>query len=663
MGGLTSLSIAQSGMWAAQGGLSVVGHNLANVDTDGYSRQSIIQRDWKYLNVRGGQLGFGTDISTVRQIRNNFLDIKYRNEVTKATYYSAKVDAGKQIESLLGELQSEYTTESVIHDVWNSLNELVSDPSALETRGNFISSAITLVDKMQVVYDGLIEYQQNLNESVKDQVSDINYYVSEIDRLTRLIKSNEVSGANANDYRDARNNAMDALSEICNVDYKFKRDDSIDISIEGRSLLSNGMINKVGLRYTVPGCSYVEPVFTESTKILNWNDKAFPLYDLTTPVDSTKDQDGGLLKGTLMARGISPADYTTLNSLISPKKFIEDGAPDPKDYRDATYNDGYANPAYIADAQAYLATLQTELDDLITQKGTIIAPDSSTYTDGVNDPQYLADYEVYKSQIMDINKQISDKSNYVSKYSEMADNYVDYKFNYDRMYINCTESNVPVLMQNLDTLFHDIVTMINDAVAPIDHNSATAPTGLDEDNTQFMEIFTRNNNTYGSRYDSGDVYMIEDPSIKGSLYSISNVTINSELLNPSGYNKIAFSSFENPSDPTIVNGIIEKWSSNVCTLPQPGDVTYEPLTINEAYNFLVTLNATETQADESFLNAQVVMVNSVESNRLAVMGVSLDEEMANMTVYQNAYEASARIFSVIDQMIDRLINGTGRVGL
>ncbi len=740
MGGITSLSIAGSGLWAAQAGLSVVGHNLANVNTLGYSRQSTIQADWKYLKVTGGQLGYGTSISAVRQIRNEFLDVKYRAEVTKATYYATKVEAGQQVESLLGELQSEYTTESVINDLWDSLNELVTDPSSLETRGNFVSTAITLVDKMKVVYNGLIDYQQNLNQSVKDQVADLNYYVSEINRLNGLIQSSEASGANANDYRDARNSAMDALSEIANVQYYYKKTGDIDISIEGRPLLSSGMQFNVGLRYTASNCSYVEPVFTTSKNILKFSDVASPLYNLTKAIDTTKGEDGGSLKATLVARGLSPVDYTTLRNLVPSSDFMKMGAPDPADYAKGSNDPAYqtAAAAFAADTTTFLSQMRTVLGflpeapvapdaadatkypngtadtsyqaDLIsyysdiedfnntrTYKAPLYpdATDLSTYPLGEADPKFIADVAQYKTDIAAYNtdminltaptaptlpateEEIAEYNmkliqyqednakfqNYLTKYQEYTENDQAYDFSYDRMLFNCTESTIPVLMQNLDQLFHDIVTMINDAVAPLDHNTETSPTGLDEDNTQFMEIFQRNNSSYSGRYDSNGLYLVEDPTKKASLYSIANTIVNKTLLNPSGYNQIAFSSFENPSDNSIINNILEDWANPLCTLPEPPGTEYEALGIGEAYNSLVTLNATKTAEDSSFLEAQVIMVNSVDSSRLAVMGVSLDEEMANMQVYQNAYEASARIFSVIDEMLDRLINGTGRVGI
>lgn len=766
MAGLSSLNMAVSGMWAAQGGISVVGHNIANIDTQGYSRQSIIQSDYSYLKISAGQVGYGTTVQTVRQIRNEFLDVRYRDEVTKATYYSAKVGAGTQIETLLGELQSEYTTESVIDDIWNAINELVTDPAALEARGNFVSTAITMVDKMTVIYDGLVDYQLTLNEDVKSQVSDINYYVSEINRLTLLINSNEVTGANANDYRDARNFAMDALSEICDVNYRIKADKSIDITLDGRSLLSNGMITTVGLRYTGPDCSYVEPVFTPSKKILKWDDVATPLYDLTKPVNTSANEDGGLLKGTLIARGLNAVNYTTLESLIPSSDFIIAGAPDPTDNK--KYPLGTHDPAYQADAAAFRASL---LENIVANLDFLpkapIAPDVSDatlYPLGENDPQYVSDFNAYLEDVTafnldrkynapiapvipdeelyplgasdpayiadfaqyltDIDTYNSDMQNivkptapavmnpvkpiasdypsltdptyladlktyndqmeelatynlkliqykednakyqnYLDKYDAFVKNNVEYDFRTNRQIVNCTSSTIPVMMQNLDQLFHDMVTLINDAVAPLDHNSSTAPSGLDEDSTQFMEIFTRKYEPYSNRYDADGAYYAEDPANPASLYSIKNVIINPELLNPSGFNQIALSPYENPSDNTIANYIANTWNEAICELPEPPGTDYEKLSISDAYNYLVTLNANATSEDKTFLEAQIVMVNSVENARLSVMGVSLDEEMANMLVYQKAYDAAARIVSEIDQMLDRLINGTGRVGL
>ena len=84
---LRSINTAVSGMNAARTALSVIGHNMANVNTPGYTRQRIIQHEFfsqtvGYNNGMPQQVGMGTDFRGIQQIRNKFFDISYREEVS-----------------------------------------------------------------------------------------------------------------------------------------------------------------------------------------------------------------------------------------------------------------------------------------------------------------------------------------------------------------------------------------------------------------------------------------------------------------------------------------------------------------------------------------------------------------------------------------------------
>jgi flagellar hook-associated protein 1 FlgK len=73
--------------------------------------------------------------------------------------------------------------------------------------------------------------------------------------------------------------------------------------------------------------------------------------------------------------------------------------------------------------------------------------------------------------------------------------------------------------------------------------------------------------------------------------------------------------------------------------------------------------ATETAEAATKVSAQTIVTQQSHNLRMAIKGVSMDEEMAAMLRFQFAFQAASRVFNVIDSMIDRLINGTGRVGL
>jgi flagellar hook-associated protein 1 FlgK len=87
------------------------------------------------------------------------------------------------------------------------------------------------------------------------------------------------------------------------------------------------------------------------------------------------------------------------------------------------------------------------------------------------------------------------------------------------------------------------------------------------------------------------------------------------------------------------------------------------LTVYEAYAQFVGNLATMTQESDNIYRAQEITVNRASNERSQVSGVSMDEETANMLKYQYAYRAAARILTVVDSMLDKLINGTGRAGL
>lgn len=86
-------------------------------------------------------------------------------------------------------------------------------------------------------------------------------------------------------------------------------------------------------------------------------------------------------------------------------------------------------------------------------------------------------------------------------------------------------------------------------------------------------------------------------------------------------------------------------------------------TIDSAYTQLVTQVGSDVQQATNQVDTTTSLVNALQNQRQSVSGVSLDEEMTNLITYQRGYQASARALSAIDDMLDQLINRTGRVGL
>lgn len=591
MGKFSTLAVAVSGMNAAQAGLYVTGHNMANVDTVGFSRQQALQQDFLSVNLsssaRGiNQVGLGTDVSCIRQIRDKFLDVSYRKEAGKYEYYMTKSVVGNEIESILGELQSQYSTDSILKDLFNSLQELSFDPQSLSTRGSFISTAVTFVDKVSNVYNRLVEYQHNLNDQVKGMTQRVNQLVNNIDRYNSLIVEVESSGDRANDYRDARAVCIDELSHLISISYSEKPNGRVDIRCEGKELLVNGVVSQLGLRYTGQNCSFVEPVFTTRKDILAWDEDATPLYDLTKQVNAASNNDSGQLKALLVCRGFYPVTYAT--NPVEPAAVPKPAGTDPLDGTDDEWNK----------------------------------------------------YNQYQKDL----------------------------FNYKRAVFNMNYAFIPRVMKEFDTIVNKIVTLINDAVAPYVTDSdgvrtkdPNAPYDLNYDNTGGVEIFVRR---YIDRY-TGDHYNEENPDSYFTLYSSGNLMINPILLEEGGYNLIALMTADSSADAVegvgdnsiVLDQLLAAWKDKIVSI-SGGDT----LSIDDAYRQFINNLGVETNESANFADEQAVLLTQIDNKRQAISGVSLDEEMKNMMIYQHAYNAAARVINTVDSMIDKIINGTGRVG-
>ncbi|MCL2352604.1 MAG: flagellar hook-associated protein FlgK [Firmicutes bacterium] len=358
MSGIQGLGSAISGLNAAQAGLYVTGHNMANSGIEGYSRQRVNQADYRYRDVgrtANGvlQVGLGTDISDIRQLRWKFYDDAYRAENGRLGFYGAKAAAGAEIEGIIGENQSQYRFQLVIQDLWNSLHELSMNPDSQANRLGFIETCGTFVDKANDVFARLLDYQRNLNGQIVEAVGRVNAAVSEIDGLNRRIKAAEASGDRANDLRDRRNLLLDELSGLVSIGYRESPDGSVNILAEGKELLVNGAQNRLGLRYTSGDNAFVEPVFTRSENVLPSDaaaDTYIPLFRFDSPVDARHANDVGSLKGMLMCRGTRPVTYLGAAAYSAP------------------VNPGPASPGY----PAYLAARRNYDNDLYSAENCFI---------------------------------------------------------------------------------------------------------------------------------------------------------------------------------------------------------------------------------------------------------------------------------------------------
>ena len=217
----SGFNTATSGLFAAQRALDITGHNISNVNTKGYTRQRLEQVAANPMSLPGGQGMLGTGVKTlaIKQLRNDFLDYKYRDEVNSQGHWEAKRDGLYFIESIMNE-PSETGITTVIDELFASFQQLSKPENAdnLTTRALVRQNAITFSNTVNHMYDQLENMVKDFNFDVVTTVTSINAYADQIARLNEQIFRYEVDGGNANDLRDQRNVLIDELSKQVSVE-------------------------------------------------------------------------------------------------------------------------------------------------------------------------------------------------------------------------------------------------------------------------------------------------------------------------------------------------------------------------------------------------------------------------------------------------------------
>ena len=320
-----SLYIGNSGLQTSQNALNTTAHNMTNADTTGYVRQQV-QLGTKVYNtikvdfsaVSSQQVGLGVTYSNVKQVRDYFLDQTYRRESGRSAFYEVSSGALEEIENLLDELNGESFQES-LEGLWTAVQELSKDPSSAVTQGLLVQKASQFIERAKAVYNGMCDYQDNLNQQIKGKVDTINQYAKRIKELNDEILNIECAGfEKANDLRDERNRMLDELAVLGKITYSEDLNGQVSVQFEGVDLVKRDVIYQIGLQQDEKTGFYTPFWIQNAQYTLNeqgkkeYNIEGAEVFDLNTVISSDLNTDIGSLKSVLLARGDHRADYTDI---------------------------------------------------------------------------------------------------------------------------------------------------------------------------------------------------------------------------------------------------------------------------------------------------------------------------------------------------------------
>lgn len=212
------LTIAYSGLQAANTSLTVAGHNVSNINTPGYTRQQAATTASTPIRTYTtyGTLGSGVTVTSIDQLRNSYYDVKYRNNEANYGQYDVKDNYMGQIEDYLNEFILDGCTAEY-KNFFAAVNQLTITPGDASSKNQLVNNAKSMADYFNTLSSNLRKVQTDANNEIKDAVQEINSLAKNISALNRQINQIEANYGNANDLRDKRNAMVDELSQIANV--------------------------------------------------------------------------------------------------------------------------------------------------------------------------------------------------------------------------------------------------------------------------------------------------------------------------------------------------------------------------------------------------------------------------------------------------------------
>ncbi|MBO5354379.1 MAG: flagellar hook-associated protein FlgK [Lachnospiraceae bacterium] len=388
MGLMGSLYTGISGLQVSQRGLNTTAHNLSNVETKGYVRQQTIMTDTFYTNIGRSAnahllVGHGATVSAVTQVRDQFLDKAYRQEIGRQKFYEAQYECATEMEEILGETEGVAFQDS-IEDFWVAMQELCKEPDSIVTRSSFIQTAVSFVERAEMVYDQVKEYQVSLNANIRDYVDRINEIAEEIKELNGKIQKYESSGMeNANDYRDARNLLLDELGSLADITYKEHTNGVVTVMLENQTLVSEDLVYHMDTRLLENDTGMIEPYWP------CYND--IPVYSFNPLPTTQANTDIGSLKGLMLVRGNIVGKYTHIPREPQKEDYTdESGYFDEdeykKDYRQyekdvETFNleiEGSAIVSVQAQFDQLIHGVVTTINDLLCPNKEVLTADGET---------------------------------------------------------------------------------------------------------------------------------------------------------------------------------------------------------------------------------------------------------------------------------------------
>ncbi|CAG7634007.1 hypothetical protein PAESOLCIP111_03522 [Paenibacillus solanacearum] len=219
----SGIEVSKRSLFAQQTALQTTGHNIANANTQGYTRQVVNLVASRPMEAVGlmrsnvpGQIGTGVEFDSIKRIREGFLDQQFYGENKSYGSWTVRKDTLDKLEAITNE-PSDTGLRQVIENFWNAWQVVSKEPENTTARAALKENALAMTDTFNHTATQLSELKSDLTEDIDVKAREINTMLTQVASLNREIFRIEGLGNDANDLRDQRDLLADNMSKIINI--------------------------------------------------------------------------------------------------------------------------------------------------------------------------------------------------------------------------------------------------------------------------------------------------------------------------------------------------------------------------------------------------------------------------------------------------------------
>lgn len=260
MSAFNSIEIGKRALMAQQYALDATSNNVANVNTPGYSRRTVIMKETDPLNKNGHLNGTGVLVNKLQNYRQEFYDKEIRNTNSSLSASQNDTKYLSRIETILAE-PSELGINEIIDEYFNTFKELANNPQHTGLRNNIISQTKHIAERFNSTAEKLLEARNDSLRDIRNNITEINSLIGEISGLNKeIVNANTQMNGEAQTMLDQRALKLEELSKYAETKVSYDGDGAANVFINGLNLITKDKYNTLEAYRTTNAASNEQTV-------------------------------------------------------------------------------------------------------------------------------------------------------------------------------------------------------------------------------------------------------------------------------------------------------------------------------------------------------------------------------------------------------------------